>query len=67
MYGIYLLFLPVTLHILQLGEWLPVALVGSILILSFVSTPANSVVQALGKFKFVAINNILSSIVRLGF
>lgn len=66
-YLIYLLFLPLTLHILQIENWLPVALVGSILVISFIGTPAGTVIQALGKFKFVAINNVIAALMRLGF
>lgn len=67
MYLVYIAALPLMQNLLQIGEWIPVALVGTILIISFVNTPPGAVVQALERFRFVAANNIAASILRFGF
>lgn len=67
LYVVYAALIPVVQNILQIPEWLPVALVGTVLIVSFVNTPPGAVVQALERFRFVAANNIAAAVLRLSF
>ena len=66
MYLIYLLLLPFTQSLLQIDEWVPVALVGTMLVMSFINTPPGAIMQALEKFRFIAVSNIIGAVLRLG-
>jgi len=64
-YFIYLLFSPIIANFLHFDSYLPIVLIGLIIIFSFQWTVLNAVLQWLKQFNFIALNGVLSSIFKI--